>query len=200
MATDWDIRPRGSVCTACEAEFKDRQDCYTVLCFADAEGYVRADYCATCWGTRPPDDRGVSMWKGQFVRPPPPEAEALAPTTAESLLRRLIEDDPESHANVIYILAVMLERKRQFVERATQTRDGALIRLYEYRQTGETFLIRDPQLSLDEIEPVQAEVVALLGDGEKTPADDAATSGPDDGATGGDEPAGDAGSEAAGNP
>jgi len=173
MATDWDIRPRASVCAECEAEFEDKQDCFTVLRFTGEEGYVRADYCDECWTTKPPEDRGVSMWKGLFLLPPPPEAEALEQNTAESLLRRLMDEDPESHANVIYILAVMLERKRQFVERATQTREDALIRVYEYRKTGETFLIRDPMLSLDELEPVQEEVVALLGGGEK-PADEAA--------------------------
>lgn len=167
MATDWDIRPRASVCAQCAAEFEDKQDCFSVLRFTEAEGYVRADYCAGCWAGHPPEDRGVSMWKGIFLLPPPPEAEPLEQETAETLLRRLMAEDAESHADVIYILAVMLERKRQFIERATQTHDGVLVRVYEYRKTGETFLIRDPMLSLDELEPVQAQVVALLGGGEK---------------------------------
>ncbi len=167
MATDWDIRPRASVCAQCEVEFADRQDCFTVLCFTDEEGYVRADHCADCWTGSPPEDRGVSMWKGLFLLPPPPEAEALEQNTAESLLRRLIDEDPESHASVIYILAVMLERKKQFIERATQQREDALVRVYEYRKTGETFLIRDPMLSLDELEPVQQQVIALLGPDEE---------------------------------
>ncbi len=166
MATDWDIRPRASVCDQCDAEFEDKQDCFTVLRFTDEAGYVRADHCAACWSTNPPGDRGVSMWKGLFLLPPPAEAEPLEQNTAESLLRRLMDEDPQSHANVIYILAVMLERKRQFIERATQTRDNTLIRVYEFRKTGETFLIRDPMLSLDELEPVQEQVIALLGGGE----------------------------------
>jgi len=90
--------------------------------------------------------------------------EALKKETAESLLRRLIEDDDESKTNVIYILGVMLERKRMLVERDIQGRDdGSLIRVYEHRQTGETFLIRDPQLAFDALEAVQTEVVAMLG-------------------------------------
>jgi len=180
MATDWDIRPRASVCAQCEAEFEDRQDCHTVLRFTDEEGYVRADYCAECWRANPPDDRGVSMWKGLFLLPPPPEAEALEQNTADSLLRRLMDEDPESHANVIYILAVMLERKRQFIERATQQREDALIRVYEYRKTGETFLVRDPMLSLDELEPVQEQVVALLGGGEKQTDDEQKAESPEE--------------------
>ncbi len=167
MAIDWDIRPRASVCAQCNSEFEDRQACHTVLRLDEEEGYVRADYCAECWTHTPPEDHGVSMWKGLFLLPPPPEAEALEQNTAESLLRRLIEENPEAHANVIYILAVMLERKRQLVERATQMREDALVRVYELRKTGETFLIRDPMLSLDELEPVQAEVIALLGGGDE---------------------------------
>ncbi|NQU41281.1 MAG: hypothetical protein HQ523_15135 [Lentisphaerae bacterium] len=167
MATDWDIRPRASVCAGCETEFEDKQPCFSLLRFTE-EGYVRADHCADCWSTSPPEDRGVSMWKGVFLLPPPPDAEPLEQETAETLLRRLMEEDAERYADVIYILAVMLERKRQFIERATQTRDDSLIRVYEYRKTGETFLIRDPMLSLDELEPVQEQVIALLG-GDKQP-------------------------------
>lgn len=163
MATDWDIRPRDDKCAACEAPFEDRQTCFSVLRFSE-EGYVRADFCDPCWQAHPPADRGISMWQGMFHLPPAGPDDPLAKETAEDLLRRLIEEDPEVRQNVIYILAIMLERKRTLVERATQTRDnGVLVRIYEHRRTGETFTIRDPRLSLDELEPVQAEVVTMLG-------------------------------------
>jgi hypothetical protein len=37
--------------------------------------------------------------------------------------------------------------------------------LYEHRKSGEVFIVRDPELRLDEIESVQEEVATLLGFG-----------------------------------
>ena len=60
------------------------------------------------------------------------------------------------------VLAVMLERKRILKQvKSEQTENGRML-IYEHAQTGDVFLVRDPQLRLDEIEQVQAEVVQLL--------------------------------------
>jgi hypothetical protein len=68
----------------------------------------------------------------------------------------------------------MLERRRVLVERGIQRDpDGSVIRIYEHRQTGESFLIREPELRLDQLESVQAEVVAMLG-GDKATEEGAA--------------------------
>ncbi len=138
MAQDWDIKPRADGCSACEQPFEDGATCYSALLFG-ADGYRRRDFCAPCWENEVREAQPLSTWQSTFRLPPPPPEEPLKKETAESLLRRLIEDDPDSHADVIYILAVMLERKRQFIERGTQTRaeDDALIRIYECRRTGE---------------------------------------------------------------
>jgi hypothetical protein len=57
----------------------------------------------------------------------------------------------------------MLERQRVFVEREVRTdeNDKRLV-VYEHKKTGETFAIIDPQLKLNEIDPVQQEIMALL--------------------------------------
>ncbi|MBI2438602.1 MAG: hypothetical protein HYV36_07315 [Lentisphaerae bacterium] len=36
------------------------------------------------------------------------------------------------------------------------------MRIYEHRQTGDSFIITDPQLRLDQVKQVQTEVMALL--------------------------------------
>jgi hypothetical protein len=163
MAQDWDIRPRGRACTCCDAEFADQQECFSELTFGE-EGYQRSDYCMACAKTRASRGTIVSTWQGVFQAPPAKPDTAVKKETAESLLRRFMEDDDESHRNIIYILAVMLERNKTLVERDVQTReDGTLVRVYEHRKTGETFLVPDPRLRLDELESVQEEVVVLLG-------------------------------------
>ena len=107
-----------------------------------------------------------SQWQGIFHPPPPPPEEALKKETAESLLRRLIQDNDASKMNVMYILAVMLERKRILAEKDVQKHDnGAKVIVYEHKKTGETFLVPDPGLKLDQLEHVQKEVVEMLGGG-----------------------------------
>lgn len=164
MAQDWDIKPRGEACSVCRVPFADEQVYFSALVF-EKEGYKRADYCEKCWPAR--DEETIlpySLWQGVFHVPPPEPDEPLKKETAESLLRKLMEQEDSAQANVIYILAVMLERNRLFVERDVQTKEnGTLVRIYEHRKTGETFLIPDPGLRLDQLENVQQEVVAMLG-------------------------------------
>ena len=162
MAQDWDIKPRGDRCQACETPFGDQQDYHSVLVYGE-EGYARSDLCATCWSEKK-DGESYSAWQGVFRLPPPPAEEALKKETAESLLRKLMEDNDSEHRNVIYILAVMLERKRILVERDVQRDEGEItLRIYEHRETGESFLVPDPRLGFDALESLQEEVIAMLG-------------------------------------
>lgn len=158
---DWDIRERSETCLRCGRPFVDRQPFVSLLEFGP-EGYVRQDFCEPCWpGVE--KSRALSIWKSVFRPAPPPPEEPLKKETAESLLRRLMESHNLTHGRAIFILAVMLERRRVLAERDVQTReDGVKVRVYEHRRTGEVFLVPDPQLRLDQLEEVQREVTALL--------------------------------------
>ena len=164
MAQEWDIKARNEFCQECKTPFQDKQECFSALVFGP-EGYVREDYCGRCWmGGKKDVTAPYSQWQGIFHPPPPPPEEALKKETAETLLRRLIQDEDPSKKNVMYILAVMLERKRIFVERDVQRHeDGGTVIIYEHKKTGETFVIPDPGLQLDQLEHVQIEVIEMLG-------------------------------------
>ena len=76
-------------------------------------------------------------------------------------------DDP-AMKNVVYVLAIMLERSKILVERdAKGLEDGSIRRVYEDRKQGDTFVILDPRLRLENLSEVQQQVVALLS-GTKT--------------------------------
>src|SRR3989339_1607336 len=175
MAQEWDIKARSEFCEECKMPFQDKQQYFSALVFGE-QGYVRADYCGRCWmGGKKEVTSPYSQWQGIFRPPPPPPEEALKKETAETLLRRLIQDDDGSRRNVMYILAVMLERKRILAEKDIQKHeDGTKVIVYEHKKTGETFLIPDPGLQLDQLEHVQIEVIEMLG--VKTPAADTNTS------------------------
>ena len=156
---NWSVRKCAKICSACEAAFKHKEVLYSKLSFAKGE-YVRHDICKRCWNK---NDQGLSSWKTIFMVPPPPEEEAVKKENVESLLRRLLAKEKEEDLNAVFILTVMLERKKILVERdAQRTEDGRKIRIYEHKKTNESFMVIDPELKLTELSDVQEQVVALL--------------------------------------
>jgi len=110
----------------------------------------------------------ISYWQGVYEAPPP-VAEAIHRETAETLLRKLIEQNEPSHLPAAYILAVMLERKRVFKVKEQIVRDGKRTFIYEQPKTGDVFTIADPHLHLHQLEEVQRDVAALLEHGLNPP-------------------------------
>lgn len=163
MNNDWNIKSRNERCALCEKPFADGETLETLLTFEDREGYTRRDVCMDCLD-KAKALKPFGAWKTVFRLPPPGKPEPLKKENAETLLRRLIETDDPADWNTIFILAVMLERKRVLLERDVQwNKDEMKVRVYEHKQTGETFAIRDPELKLTELEIVQAEVAVRLG-------------------------------------
>ena len=166
MNSECNIRACADQCMRCQRKFADKENLMSRLCFAP-EGYLREDFCGGCWPERatPTAAAEVSAWAAVWHAPAPKAPEPLKKETAESLLRELMETDDPAKRNVIFILAVMLERRRILVEKEVQTPEGSgtKIRVYEHKQTGESFVVPDPQLRLSEIEHVQREVMELLG-------------------------------------
>lgn len=165
MAHEWNIRPRGRSCAVCGKEFEEKQECVSAL-FNTEEGFERRDYCEPCWKIREDGGEPFSQWQGAFIPTHDPNArkeDAIKHETAESLLRKLVTLDDPANINVVYILAVMLERKKQLIERDVKTlEDGSIIRVYEQKSSGDTFVIRDPQLRLDAIGDVQKQIIEML--------------------------------------
>lgn len=81
----------------------------------------------------------------------------------EGLLKRYLDSAEESHVNLCYILALLEERKKVFIRREKiKDEKGRMVIVYEHAATGETYLIRDPHLSLVAAEAVQAQVKELI--------------------------------------
>jgi len=160
--SDWEIKNTGKTCTATGREFKDKEEVFSRLLFTE-EGYNREDYSLDQW-TDELKKTSVSSWKSVYLAPPPKHEEAFDKNDAESLLRHLMEKKNPDDKNTIYVLALMLERKRQMAEKGVDVQDsGEKVRIYEHKATGDTFIIPDPGLNLNELEDVQLEVAIALG-------------------------------------
>ncbi len=162
MAQEWNIRPASTACAGCATAFQDKAGFVSALKETEA-GYERFDYCTVCWKTARPQWVPFSAWESEYTAPVRQvKEEPVKKENAEALLRRLIAlEDPEMQ-NVVYVLAVMLERSKQLIERDARPHEQGILRVYEHKATGDTFIVFDPKLRLDQIGQVQQQVVALL--------------------------------------
>ncbi len=161
MQQEWNIKSRSEACDVTGRSFVEGEIFHTAL-FHDKEGFRRIDLSEEAWVARAADPAAepiFSSWRSKFEPPAPPAPEALRRDDAEGMLRQLMESQDPAHVNTRYLLAVMLERKRLLKPQKSPEK-GTLI--YEHASTGETFIITDPQLSLDDLVAVQEEVSALL--------------------------------------
>lgn len=158
MQNDWEIKSRAHTCAATGREFVEGEFFYALL-FRDAAGFRREDLSEEAWNSRNDNVQPFSFWRAKYEPPLPPPPEPLKKNDAESLLRALIEANDPRYQNAIYILALMLERKRAL--RSIDSPDEDTL-VYEHPASGETFILRNPHLSLDQIPAVQQEVAGLL--------------------------------------
>ena len=190
--TDWNLRSRGHVCTSCGSPFAAGAPVQTAVfafetplvaeLFAEklaeeaaAEaagappkphpGYVRADFCETCWKSRAAGATWISAWRSVYEPPPAVPPDPVKKADHESLLRSLLEGpEPQNWLPEIYLLAILLERRRILVERRVTTApDGTRVHIYEHRRSGDILLVADPGFTAERIPETQARIEKLLG-------------------------------------
>ena len=167
----WSIKSRAHACSVTERKFTDGESFYTAI-FPDPEssGYIRKDFSSEAWENRDADENPpFSFWTSVYHVPVKEEEVQVTDESPEDLLRRLIEEDLEHTENARYILAIMLERKKQLVEADSQPTASGIIRIYEHRKSGDVFIVKDPNIPLSEIENIQNEVSELLEHGGRKP-------------------------------
>jgi hypothetical protein len=161
MLDDWNIKGRADACSITQRPFAEGERFWSALYWHDGQ-YERLDYCQDAWEQRNDNLQPLSAWQSEFELPPPAAPEALRKDDAESLLRRLMQENDPATRNSRYILTLMLERKRLLKPIDRQQNGDTAILIYEHLASGETWIIEDPKLKLMELEPVQEEVSALL--------------------------------------
>ncbi|MFK5921381.1 MAG: hypothetical protein QM496_04335 [Verrucomicrobiota bacterium] len=161
---DWKISRRHSKCTHSGEKFADGQSFYTCI-FDDPEneGFLRKDFSEAAWEELSDTLEPFSFWKTTCKYPKEDTSpEVLGNESAETMLRRMIEEDEAGTENARYILTLMLERKKALIPVGVKETESSRLLLYEHRASGDVLVVRDPQLKLDEVEAVQQEVSLLL--------------------------------------
>lgn len=169
MSQAWNLKSRSHECARTARPFVEGETFYTAIYFDTANGeFIRRDVSLEAWEEETAERTPFSSWKAEYVKPDSqhkPKMEIVGKESAEALLRRLVEEDLSHTEHARYILALMLERKRQLTPKEVKYTEHGTMLLYENKKSGEIYIIRDPELRLDEIEAVQEEVAMLLGFG-----------------------------------
>lgn len=173
---NWEIKSRSRACCSCQAPFETGQ---VYHCFLDltVPEPVRSDHCQRCWGEKGLEAgrgrEGTAYWKASFRRVSRrrEETERIEKDLVQRLLDKHIRSVQERHINLCYILGLLQERKKILIVRQRgRDEEGNLYTVYEHRERGDTFVIRDPGLSLAEAESVEAEIKQLLAEEKTQPA------------------------------
>jgi hypothetical protein len=160
---DWSIRPRAHLCAGTGKDFSDGEVVYTVL-VAGEGGMERKDYAEEVWSQEGNRPTYFCFWKGKF-RMQPAEIEKEPPAArAEAELRRRLSqpvatESPE--ARVIFLFALLLERRKILLVRERTTGPEGRVTVYEHKVTGEVILVPEPEVKLSEVDRLRSEVEAL---------------------------------------
>ena len=170
----WNIRPRANECSKTNQSFQDGESFYAAI-FKDNNGetYSRLDFSIKAWEeilNNKDKESLFSFWRSKFEEEAPVKAkEVVEKESAESILRRLIDENEEKSENARYILAAMLERKRILKPVDVKEDANSKMLFYEHYKSGEAFIVRDPLLKLSELDAIQKEVSSWLGTNDSTP-------------------------------
>lgn len=167
MQQNWSIRSRAHECALTGRPFEDGESFHTAIYFdPDENGYVRRDVCAEAWSQELEQRQPLAAWRTLYQKVIAEAKPEIAPKeSAQDLLQRFIEEGDPKTEDARYILALMLERKRLLAQTAEKEVDGHKMLFYENKKTGEIFIVRDPELKLDELAQMQDEVATLLAFG-----------------------------------
>jgi hypothetical protein len=167
MQQNWHIRSRAHQCALTERPFEDGEVFYTAIWFdPELNEYARRDVCTDAWKQEQETRKPIASWRSIYRKAEVEARPEIAPkASAQELLQRFIEEGDPKTENARYILALMLERKRQLVQTAEKEIDGNKMLFYENKKTGEIFIVRDPELLLEEVVQIQEEVATILAFG-----------------------------------
>jgi hypothetical protein len=155
---DLHVKPLGRTCAGSGADLVPGSDCVSALIERNGE-LVRLDFAADVW-TGPPDG-AIGYWRTRV----PEAATRTPPLDPEALLRYLeqLSDDPNpAQERIRYALALaLLKRRRLRIEATREDGDARYLELIGTRSEG-PFVVRDHELTEQEIDQLQSELNARL--------------------------------------
>lgn len=161
---NWDIKGCGGRCAKCDKEFIDEETFHCRL-FLEQSGPRREDYCVNCWSNLGNDtQKGFSVWQGRYKLEPVEISEIpVEDSILKHLLKKWLHSQERLHQCFCYVLAILLERNKTFMERPkVKNPDGREELVYEDKDSGETYILEDPKLTLKELGEIESQLQEML--------------------------------------
>ncbi|MBI1884004.1 MAG: hypothetical protein HYS08_07350 [Chlamydiae bacterium] len=166
---DWDIQSLSKVCVQCQHPLTEGNVFHCFLVLSSEGSLERKDFCGGCYPQMKASWEGrpdlYSYWEGRVQRVEEmPQPKPLPYERFEILLRKYMVSESDRDRKFTYILALLLERKKIFVHRESVIREAQdkSFLVYEHLETGETFILEDPRLSLNQVEELKSELKDLM--------------------------------------
>jgi hypothetical protein len=158
---DYQVKPVGKSCASTGESFSPGEHCHSILIEEQGE-VVRFDYSLEGWPGEPPEGF-LAHWQTQI--PEEQQSDQPKPLDAEALFEffeQIIEDANPAQEKIKYVLSLLLmQKKRLKLERSDLDDDQTMLRLSGSQGEG-PYLIRDQQLSDEEIQQLQQELTAAI--------------------------------------
>ncbi|MDB4679976.1 MAG: hypothetical protein P8M30_14445 [Planctomycetaceae bacterium] len=158
---DYQVKPVGKSCASTGELFSPGERCHSILIEEQGE-VVRFDYSLSGWTGHPPDGF-LAHW--QTMIPAEEQSDQPKPLDTEALFEffeQMIEDANPAQEKIKYVLSLLLmQKKRLKLERTDVQDEQTTLRLNGSQGEG-PYLIRDQQLSDEEIQQVQQELTAAI--------------------------------------
>lgn len=131
----------------------------------ETTGPRREDYCEKCWEGLVSFDssKEYSYWQGRFKLIPFPMEEKIEEPLLKRLLKKWIDSTERLHHCFCYIITLNLERSKTFQAKPSlKDAQGKEKLVYEDKNTGETYILEDPGLTLEKLDEVEKELQDML--------------------------------------
>lgn len=159
MSEEYSFKGVAETCGPCEKAFDAAESLFSAL-HREEEGYVRLDFCASCWEKQPKEPL-LCFWKRKA------RTKETQPTVDGSVVFDIFQklDGAENRhdQNFRYILGLLLMRRKRlkFID-VDKTEDGEFLVLEDRRLQDVKYRLLDPGLSEDEMQHAKDQVGKLF--------------------------------------
>ncbi|TET31819.1 MAG: hypothetical protein E3J72_21280 [Planctomycetota bacterium] len=161
---DYKISRTTRTCAKCEAAFS-RGDSFFSTVMDTTEGFQRMDFCPKCWEAVADDEKKklFSFWKAGIRPKGAPKHRKLDMETAKEFFIRLHGSADADKKNFLYLLTLLILRKRGLVHKTTIREDGGEVLVLHFPKEEDTlYYVKSPPLDEAALEAVKADFSELL--------------------------------------
>lgn len=171
MKKQWMVNRASPECVGCKTGFESGQHYFSLLKLQKIDVVTwaaeRFDYCCECWKGVDKKGEGSSYWKSVFaVSASAEERKDLARTKAgkfERLKSFLFEEEhpqDRQHSNLLFAIALMLERKKILIP-CPEAQAGAFV--YRHSKSGDTIVLKAPENIREDQSYIDEKIMEILG-------------------------------------